>query len=84
MRTVVTLYSRTGCHLCESAENTLSALVDELNFDLDIKLIDGDAELERLYGNEVPVTHIAGKHHDFYSVDPIRFRSCLEKHRQHQ
>jgi shikimate kinase len=51
---------------------------------LEIKFIDGDAELEKLYGHEVPVIHIDGKHHDFYKVDPERFRSCLEKHRQHQ
>jgi hypothetical protein len=37
-----------------------------------------------LYGHEVPVIHIDGEHHDFYKVDPIRFKSSLEKHRQRQ
>jgi len=56
----------------------------ELDFELEIKYIDNDAQLEKLYGREVPVIHIDGEHHDFYKVDPERFRSCLEKHRQHQ
>jgi glutaredoxin len=27
---------------------------------------------------------IDGEHHDFWRVDPVRFRSSLEKHRQRQ
>ena len=82
--TTVTVFSRQGCHLCESAENTLETLSKELDFNLEIKLIDGKPELEKLYGNEVPVIHIDGEHHDFYRVDEIRFRTSLEKHRQRQ
>ncbi|MEN9687688.1 MAG: hypothetical protein RL381_700 [Actinomycetota bacterium] len=81
---MVTVYSRHGCHLCESAVNTLESLRKELAFEIEIIYIDGVAELEKLYGNEVPVIHINGEHHDFYRVDPERFRSSLEKHRRHQ
>ena len=84
MSNVVTIYSRTGCHLCEVAESTLSGLSSELDFEIEIKLIDGDDALEKLYGHEVPVIHIDGEHHDFFKVDPERFRSSLEKHRQRQ
>ena len=84
MSNVVTIYSRTGCHLCEAAESTLSGLSSELDFEIEIKLIDGDDALEKLYGHEVPVIHIDGEHHDFFKVDPERFRSFLEKHRQRQ
>jgi glutaredoxin len=80
----VTVYSRQGCHLCEIAEKTLQELVEELTFTLEVLYIDGDAELEKLYGTEVPVIHINGEHHDFYRVDSARFRTCLEKYRQHQ
>ena len=82
--TTVTVYSRQGCHLCESAENTLRFLSKELDFNLEIKSIDGNSELEKLYGTEVPVIHIDGEHHDFYKVDEKRFRTSLEKHRQRQ
>ena len=80
----VTVYSRHGCHLCESAEKTLQDLREELAFTLELRYIDGDEGLEKLYGTEVPVIHIDGEHHDFYRVDPVRFRTCLEKYRQHQ
>jgi len=82
--TTVTVYSRQGCHLCESAENSLKILSKELDFNLEIKLIDGNLELEKLYGTEVPVIHIDGEHHDFYRVDEPRFRTSLERHRQRQ
>jgi glutaredoxin len=81
VKLLVTIYSRTGCHLCENAEATIASLKDELNFELEIKLIDGNQELEKLYGHEVPVIHIDGEHHDFFRVDVERFRSSLEKHK---
>jgi glutaredoxin len=81
---MVTVYSRRGCHLCENAVNTLEGLREELSFTIDVIYIDGDAELEKLYGHEVPVIHINGEHHDFFKVDPERFRASLEKHRRHQ
>ena len=84
MKPLVTVYSRSGCHLCENAEATLAGLIDELQFDLEIKLIDGSAELEKLYGHEVPVIHIDGEHHDFFRVDVERFKSSLYTHRQRQ
>ena len=81
---MVTVYSRHGCHLCEDAVNILEGLREELGFEIEIIYIDGNPELEKLYGNEVPVIHINGEHHDFYKVDPDRFRTSLEKHRRHQ
>jgi glutaredoxin len=81
---MVTVYSRHGCHLCESAVKVLENMESELSFSLEIIYIDGNPELEKLYGNEVPVIHINGEHHDFYRVDPERFRASLEKHRRRQ
>ena len=81
---MVTIYSRHGCHLCESALDTLQSLKEELSFEIEVIYIDGDEKLEKLYGEQVPVTLIGGEHHDFWRVDPERFRSSLEKHRQSQ
>lgn len=81
---MVTIYSRHGCHLCESAIETLESLQGELNFEIEVIYIDGDEKLEKLYGEQVPVTLIGGEHHDFWRVDPERFRSSLERHRQSQ
>lgn len=80
----VTVYSRHGCHLCEIAEQTINSLAQDLEFSVEVLYIDGDEELEKLYGTEVPVIHINGEHHDFYKVDPVRFKTSLEKYRQRQ
>ena len=82
--TTVTIYSRQGCHLCEDAHQLLASVQEELAFEIDVIDIDDDAELIKLYSDQVPVIHIDGIHHDFYKVDLERFRSSLEKHRQHQ
>ena len=82
--TVVTVYSRKNCHLCDVAVEKLETVKVELNFEIEKIYIDGDTELTSKYGEEVPVIHIDGKHHDIFRVDLERFRSSLEKHRQHQ
>lgn len=80
--TLVTVFTRTGCHLCEDALEVLESLQNELNFEIKEILIDGDEALEKLYGEQIPVTQIDGEHHDFWRVEPERFRSSLEKHHQ--
>jgi len=81
---LVTVYSRKGCHLCDDAYTTLQSMQAELNFEIKVIDIDQNQELVNLYSDQVPVIHIDGQHHDFYKVDPERFRSSLEKHRQHR
>ena len=82
--TVVTVYSRKNCHLCDVAIESLESVKVELDFEIDKIYIDGDNELTNKYGEEVPVIHIDGVHHDMFRVDLERFRSSLEKHRQHR
>ena len=82
--TVVTIYSRENCHLCDVALEALKSVEAELDFKIEKIYIDQDPDLIRRYGEEVPVIHIDGKHHDMFRVDLDRFRSSLEKHRQHQ
>lgn len=82
--TQITIYSRAGCHLCDDAQKILESMQEELNFEIEVIDIDESAELIKLYSDQVPVIYIDGLHHDFYKVDPDRFRSSLEKHRQHQ
>ena len=82
--TVVTVFTRLGCHLCDTAVEVLEGMQVELNFKIEKNYIDGNLELEKLYGEQVPVIHLDGIHHDFFRVDPERFKSSLEKHRQRQ
>jgi glutaredoxin len=79
----VLLYSRSGCHLCDVALQTLEKLQNELAktspFEIEVNLIDGHPDLEAEYGEQVPVTLIDGKVHDFWRVDPERFRTALRQ-----
>ena len=81
---IVTIYSRKECHLCEEALSVLQNLRADLKFEINEIFIDGDEDLEKLYGEQVPVTLIDGEQHDYWRVDPVRFKSSLERHRQHQ
>ena len=84
MNTVISVYSRHGCHLCESAIDALENMKQELKYAIDVIYIDGNDLLEKTYGEQVPVIHIDGIHHDYWRLDTEKFRSCLEIHRQHQ
>jgi glutaredoxin len=73
----VTVYSRTGCHLCEIAIDLIKSVKQENNFSLEIKLIDNDSELEKEYGEQVPVILIDEKVHDYWRVDLNRFTKAI-------
>ena len=74
----VTVYSRSGCHLCEIAIDRIKSTKDELKFELDIKLIDNDVKLKAEYGEQVPVILIEGKVHDYWRVDLERFTKAVK------
>jgi glutaredoxin len=75
----VTVFSRSNCHLCEVALEVISEIHKEFQFTITKILIDGDPELEEKYGEQVPVILINNQPHDFFRVDPERFRLALSK-----
>ena len=74
----VQIYSRHGCHLCEQALETLEILQSELHFEIQEVFIDGNSELEYQFGDLVPVIQIDHVQHDFFRVDPVRFRKSFQ------
>lgn len=74
----VTVYSRTGCHLCETAIAQIQSVKSDLNFNLEIKLIDGNSDLEKQYGEQVPVILINDQPHDYWRVDLARFSKAIQ------
>jgi len=73
----VTLYSRPGCHLCETARAVIEEVCAELGESFtEVSILD-DPELIRRYGEEIPVTLVDGRQHDFWRVDPARLRAAL-------
>ncbi len=82
MKAKVVIFSRQNCHLCHEAEKIVREVLLEISFELEVINIDGNAELESLYGEEVPVTMINGAKHDYFKVDKKRFSEAVL--RQHQ
>ena len=73
----VTLYSRQGCHLCDDARAVIERVCSDLGESFEEIDIDGDPELQERFGDEVPVTYVDGKQHDFWRVSEDRLRAAL-------
>ncbi|MEV0290846.1 glutaredoxin family protein [Kribbella sp. NPDC050820] len=75
--TRVTLYGKPGCHLCDDARAMIQAVCAELGVDWSEIDITQDDRLLTEYGEQIPVTFVDGKQHDFWRVDPARLRKAL-------
>lgn len=73
----VVLYGKPGCHLCEDARAVVEAVCADVGVDWTEIDITTDPELIRKYGEEIPVTTVDGRQHDFWRVDPARLRKAL-------
>jgi glutaredoxin len=70
----VTVYTRSGCHLCDEAKTAIheagcgdDLLLEEVN-------IDEDPELRQRFGEDVPVIFIDGIKVFKHRVDPREFK----------
>jgi glutaredoxin len=77
--TRVTLYTRVGCHLCETAEAVLRAERATAPFHLDVVDVDTDPELVGRYGVRVPVVAVDGVEEFQYEVPPDLLRARLRR-----
>jgi glutaredoxin len=76
----VTLYGKPGCHLCDDARAVVAAVCAELGESFEEVDITAGPDADRLtaaYGEEIPVTLVDGRQHDFWRVDPERLRRAL-------
>lgn len=73
----VTLYGRPGCHLCDDARAVIAAVCAELGESWTEVDVDEDPVLLDRYADEIPVTLVDGRQHDFWRVDPDRLRAAL-------
>jgi len=77
----VTLYSKPGCHLCDDARAVVARVCAELGerfVEVDITAGPDADRLRAAYGEEIPVTFVDGRRHDFWRVDPDRLRAALQ------
>ncbi|HSF36806.1 MAG TPA: glutaredoxin family protein [Nocardioides sp.] len=73
----VTLYTRPGCHLCDAAREVVARVCADVGESFDEVDITTDDELEDRFGEDIPVTFVDGRQHDFWRVDETRLRAAL-------
>ena len=73
----VRLYSKPGCHLCDDARAVVERVCADLGTSYDEVDITTSPELMNAYADQIPVTFVDGKQHDFWRVDETRLRSAL-------
>ncbi len=74
--TRVTLISRDGCHLCTEAEAVLDRIIGGQWTRVDV---DSSIELERDYGDRVPVVLLDGAEHGYWRVEEARLLRDLSR-----
>lgn len=77
----VRLYVRSGCHLCDAAREVVAEVCADLGESFEEVLIDSDVALRERFTDEVPVTFVDGRQHDFWRVDGTRLRTALAARR---
>jgi glutaredoxin len=74
---VLTLYTKPDCHLCEQALRTLREVRRELPFELVVRDITADESLHRAYFERIPVVALDGEELFEFFVDADALRERL-------
>ena len=74
---LVTLLSRSGCHLCVQAQEIAAKVVAETGHTFEVIDVDQDLEMRAEYGDRVPELLIDGAEHGYYTVEEDRLRAAL-------
>ena len=75
----VTLYTRSGCKLCDEAKAAMTPLLREFGATLREVDIDLDRGLRERYTNDVPVIFLGSRKIAEHRLDPVQFRRQLEQ-----
>jgi glutaredoxin len=73
--TVLTLYGKPGCHLCDEARAALATLDAEVH-EVDVSV---DPRLHAEYGERIPVVELDGVEVARFHVDLADLKSRLDK-----
>lgn len=72
------MYAKPGCHLCDDARAIIAAVCADVGVDFTEIDITTSAELMAAYAEQIPVTFVDGRQHDFWRVDATRLRRALD------
>ena len=73
----VTLIGKPGCHLCDEARIVIEDVTREVGVAYEERSILDDPDLFEAYWEQIPVTLVDGRRHDYFRVDPQRLRAAL-------
>jgi len=73
----ITLIGKPGCHLCDDARAVVARVAEELGVGWTELDITRDEALAEQYWEQIPVTLVDGRRHDFWRVDEARLRAAL-------
>ncbi len=68
----LTLITRSGCHLCEEAKVVMDRVTERTGEAWVERDLTGDLELEREYGDRLPVVLLDGREHGYWRVEEQR------------
>lgn len=75
----ITLLSRPGCHLCDTAREVITRVAADLGVPWEERDITRSEADLREYQDKIPVTLIDGVQHDFWRVSEDRLRAALTR-----
>jgi glutaredoxin len=75
----ITMYSKPGCHLCDQAHEVIARVAADVGTSYEVVDITTSTELMNAYGEQIPVTFVDGRQHDFWRVDETRLRQALDR-----
>lgn len=79
MASQLTVYVRSGCHLCDDMLALLTDYRDKRDFDLEVIDILGNPELERNYGSKIPVLAAGSNEICHYYLDLQALTQYIDK-----
>ena len=77
----ITLVGKPGCHLCDEVRVVIERVAADLGVGwTEVSILD-DPDLHERYAEEIPVTLVDGRRHDYWRVDEARLRAALGRPR---
>jgi hypothetical protein len=73
----IRMLGRPGCHLCDEARAVIARVAADLGVAWEEQSILDDPSLLEQYGEQIPVTFVDGRQHDYWRVDESRLRAAL-------
>nr|WP_288756762.1 glutaredoxin family protein [uncultured Dermacoccus sp.] len=73
----MTLITKPGCHLCDDARAVVEKVAAETSAEVEeIDMLE-HPDLVAKYAEQIPVTLVDGKQHDYWRVDEDRLRRAV-------